>query len=575
MTDQFDEKHADEVAAATPAEAERVGATASGLADGEWHRLHRATPLLRGGLMFFGILGIVIVNLRERLIELFIPGPGYQGDPLDYVIEEGILPIALLVVLGVLVLTMAFFYISWRMHTFRVTEELVEVRSGVVFRTHRRGRLDRIQGINVQRPFFPRIFGTAKLEVEVAGQDANVALAFLAGRAADELRADILRLASGTLEREAEAAGEPARDAEGNVLDRRVHEMLAPELDPALAAEQSVVRVGVGRLIGSTVLSSAMVFLVLVLAGAIVALVITGEPWALFGLIPFLLGFGGFLVNRVVKSLRYSIASTRDGVRIGYGLLSIRNDTLPPGRIHSISVNQELLWRPFDWWTIRVNRASRSSMQTDSGQSNTTVLPVGSREDVFRVLELLLPDLVEADLRTLTEHGLGRGRDEVFTNSPRRARVLRWFSQRRNGFALVAGAVLMRRGAIWRELVIVPMPRMQSVDVRQGPLLRRLRLAAVNVHTVAGPITASLGALDADDAQRFFSELATASVDSAQSDRTHRWGESAAKVSESPAAVASGAHAGAEGIAGEAAPAAPAPAEAPTTSAPEGRREHE
>jgi putative membrane protein len=72
--------------------------------------------------------------------------------------------------------------------------------------------------------------------------------------------------------------------------------------------------------------------------------------------------------------------------------------------------------------------------------------------------------------------------------------------------------------------VIVPTARMQSVAVHQGPLLRRLRLAAIHVHTVAGPITARLGALDADDAAGFFREAAAADVAAAASDRSHRWG---------------------------------------------------
>ena len=34
------------------------------LADGEWHRLHPASPLLRGGLVFIAVLGFIIANLR-------------------------------------------------------------------------------------------------------------------------------------------------------------------------------------------------------------------------------------------------------------------------------------------------------------------------------------------------------------------------------------------------------------------------------------------------------------------------------------------------------------------------------
>ena len=521
----------------TGAEAPLPSGGATQLADGEWHRLHPATPLLRGGLALVAIAGILIANLRERLVEWFLPGLFCDeddpicvegGDPVTYLIDEGYLLIALAAVLGVVLVIIAFFYVSWRMHTFRITSEVVEVRSGVLFRTHRKARLDRIQGVSINRPLFARIFGAAKLEVEVAGQDANVQLAYLGNALTDGLRADILRLASGAREGETPAAA----GASGRLLDRRVAELLAPELDPALAAPESVVRVPAGRLIGSTALSGSAVFLVLV-AGAAVTIIVLGSTvaegfyWTLFTLIPMALGFGSYLVNRVLKFLRYSIAATPDGVRIGYGLLSTRNETLPPGRIHSIAASQPLLWRPFDWWTVRVNRASRTTGSDGTqSQQSTVVLPVGSRADVFRVLELLFPELVEGDgeRRDLLERGLaGRGGDADFTTSPRRAAVVRWFSWRRNGFALHPGAVLLRRGAIWRELAIVPTPRVQSVAVEQGPLARSLRLAGITVHTVAGPVATHLGALDSGDAQALFRDAATASIAAARADRSHRW----------------------------------------------------
>lgn len=286
-----------------------------------------------------------------------------------------------------------------------------------------------------------------------------------------------------------------------------------------------------GRLIGSTVLSGTTIVLLVMLAAVITGLVLTTSGvrelfWTIFTFVPIALGLLSYQVNRLLKFLRYSIAATPDGVRIGYGLLSTRNETVPPGRIHSVAVSQSIFWRPADWWTIRVNRATRqTSSDGQNGQQNTIVLPVGSRDDVFRVLELLLPDLLaDGTARDLFERGLaGRGADADFTVSPRRAAVVRWFSWRRNGFALFPGAVLLRRGAIWRELAIVPTPRVQSVAVEQGPLARSLRLANVHVHTVAGPISPRLGALDADDAQALFRDVAEAAVAAAGTDTSHRW----------------------------------------------------
>jgi putative membrane protein len=470
----------------------------------------------------------VVANLRERLVELVFGGGGYQGDPFDALVERGLVPIALLVVAGLLLLFIAGFYLSWRMHTFRITDELVEVRSGILFRTHRKARLDRIQGVNIVRPFFPRLFGAARLEITGAGNDANVQLAYLSGARADELRRDILTLAAGG---HIEPSGQVVAGPAGGVIEQRVTEFIAPELDPSLAQPESVVKMHPGRLIGSTVLSTGTVmFVVFVIAGFVTAAV-SAEFYFLFGAVPFLFGLGSYLVNRIVKSLRYTIAATPDGVRVGFGLLSTSNETLPPGRIHSISISQQLLWRPFDWWEVKVNRAGKSSTQGAAGQQNTTILPVGSRAEVFKVLELVLPGLVDDTTRAVIEAGLAKAHaDDGFTTSPRRAAILRWFSWRRNGFALRPDAVLLRRGAIWRELVVVPAARMQSVSVSQGPLARALRLAGVHVHTVAGPISARLGALDAGDASGFFRDLARTAIAAAAADRTHRWRSGGARA---------------------------------------------
>ena len=247
----------------------------------------------------------------------------------------------------------------------------------------------------------------------------------------------------------------------------------------------------------------------------------------LFGsLIPTVIAAGSYMWNRIVKSLRFSIAGTPDGIRVGFGLLSTSNETLPPGRIHSISLTQPLLWRPFDWWEVKVNRAGMSNAEAAAGRSNTTLLPVGSREDAFRVVELVLPAASDPALRQLIEEGLAPGTPEDhFTTSPRRAAVLRWFSWRRNGFAVRDVAVALRRGAIWRELVLVPSARIQSVDVHQGPLLRALRLAAVKVHTVTGPVATHLGALDRDDAETLFREAGTVAVSASEAEGSDRWGQ--------------------------------------------------
>ncbi|MBF4615360.1 PH domain-containing protein [Curtobacterium sp. VKM Ac-1376] len=522
-------------------------AAAAPLTDGEWHRLHPLTPLLKGGIFLIVILGYVLNSLRDQLVEFFIPGGqrGEDGDPVRYVWEHGVLGWVLLGLAVFLLVLIGLFYLSWRMHEFRVTGEIVEVRSGVLFRNHRKARLDRIQGINIQRPLVPRLFGTAKLEIAQAGNDANVQLAYLGVRAADDLRQRILVLASGA--KDDDEHGGPSRQSHGALQDR-VDEVFSPELDPAAVHATRIVKVRPGRLIASMLLSGTTVFLVLVIVAMIVSVVLTGEYAVLFGLFPAVLGAGSYYVRKFSRSLQYTIAETRDGIRIGFGLISTSNETLPPGRIHAVSVAQPLLWRPFGWWDIRINRATSAANAASSNQQvSSIVLPVGTAADVREVLDIILPGLVGAAVAgpQASQEAMREGSAEAvnvvddsltttgdrggFVHSPRRAAWLRPFAFRRNGYRFVQGAVLLRLGAVWRSLVIVPLPRVQSVKVEQGPLERALRLAAVHVHTVAGPVSARVGALDARDAQRLWSETTHRAVEAAALDTSHRWREREAR----------------------------------------------
>ena len=495
-----------------------VPAIVARLTDGEWHRLHPATPLLKGGFALIVVLGYVVSNLRERVLGMFLPRFGDGGDPVDYVVSHGIILQVLAAVAGLIILLIGGFYVSWRMHTFRITSEVVEVRSGILFRTNRKARLDRIQGINIVRPFIARLFGAAKLEISQAGHDANVHLSYLSSAAADDLRGEILRRASGTRTAE-RAAAAPV----GTMFDRRVNELLAPELDPDAAPPESVVKIHLGRLFGSIFLGIGTVITVLVVIGAVIWISVSGHLFVAFFALSGIIGFGGYYMRRFSQSLRYTIAGTQDGVRVGFGLFSTSNETLPPGRIHSIEVSQSLLWRPAGWWQIRVNRASHTSSRGSANQANTTILPVGNLADVTAVLKLMLPDFIGEETSAFIESGMTSTGADGFTNSPRRAAWLRPFSWRRNGFAIVSGSLLLRKGAIWRRLIIVPQPRLQSVGLHQGPLLRLLRLASIQLHTVHGPITADLGAVDRDVALAFFTEVAAAAVRAAQSDTSHRW----------------------------------------------------
>lgn len=510
--------------------------TRSPLSDGEWHRLHPLTPLLRGGIVLLVVIGIIVSNLRDRLMYLFLPGlvpeiPAEEleewessGDPIDWIIVNNLYVLALLVVLGVLILLVGWFYLSWRFHQFRITSD-VEVKSGILFRTQRRAPLDRVQGVNLTRPMIARIFGMAKLEVVGAGADSNVKLEYLSTANAEAVRADILRLASGRRLADASVPGaSPASRAAAlsQTVSRGITGLI--EGDDLTAAEPaSVVHIPAGRLIASQIISPTLVWLLVAIAAVVIGAV-NSTPWLLFGFVPAIIGFGAYWVSSLLKSLRYAIAPTPDGVRITSGLLTTVTEIVPPGRVHAVEVTQPIMWRPFGWWAIRINRLSGRSMSDGSVDQFTTALPVGTLADVGRVLGLLLPNVPAEDWPVIVGPGLsGTGSAGGFVTTPGRARIIRILSWKRNGFRLLPDVLLLRRGLIWRKLAILPLARLQSIGVYQGPVDRMLRVAAVRGHVVPGPVYPNVSAIDRDAALELFEDVARGGVLAAASDHSHRW----------------------------------------------------
>lgn len=70
------------------------------------------------------------------------------------------------------------------------------------------------------------------------------------------------------------------------------------------------------------------------------------------------------------------------------------------------------------------------------------------------------------------------------------------------GYAERADDLLIRRGVVFRELVVVPYGRMQFVDVQAGPLERALDLAKVQLHTASAASDAQIPGLSATEAAR-------------------------------------------------------------------------
>ncbi|MDO5617928.1 PH domain-containing protein [Kocuria sp.] len=70
-----------------------------------------------------------------------------------------------------------------------------------------------------------------------------------------------------------------------------------------------------------------------------------------------------------------------------------------------------------------------------------------------------------------------------------------------------ADEFLVRRGLIYRRLVVVPYGRMQYVDVNSGPLMRAFGLAEITLHTASPQTNTKLPGVSAEEANRLREHL--------------------------------------------------------------------
>ncbi|MCT1616480.1 PH domain-containing protein [Kocuria indica] len=161
-------------------------------ADGAWHRVHPLTPFVRSWLLVVALAwGFGNVFLDDLVTAVL------NGDPIEMDVGGAVqlagAGLAIAILCGVLGLLIGLGLLSWWFIRYQITDEHVRLRTGWLFRTHRQARLDRVQGIDIERKFVPRILGLASLKFDVAdGGSSVLELSYLRRDHARQLRQQLL-----------------------------------------------------------------------------------------------------------------------------------------------------------------------------------------------------------------------------------------------------------------------------------------------------------------------------------------------------------------------------------------------
>lgn len=454
----------------------------------DWRRFHPLTPYLRGGVMTVAVLGWVVGQQFDQ----FFGAPA--DDP-----TGGHLRLAALGVGVVIAVAILLGWISWRAARYRLGTSTLELKSGVVFRQHRQVRYDRIQAVEVNRPVLARLAGLSAVKVEAAGGlESNINLAYLATAQALAIRADLLARA-----RAREVQGQVTRPAEPQLADgpdpRPSRRALSTGADDLIPGAQLIAAIPAGRVWAATGFSGATFFLVPAIPLLVYAFIdrsLGVLPW----LGPMVIGVAGQQFGRLTSWMNFRVLATDDALLVRHGLTELRSATIPLRRVQAVQVRQPALWRIAGWWKVEVNVAGTLRLKE---KEQTALIPIGTREEVLRILAAMGPSW---SLPEVVEGMEAPGLSPNFVPSPPSARWLDPLSWRRTGYAVTPAALITRGGWLGRHTQLIPHARVQSLQLTQGPLERRLGLGTVDLHSTTGPVSPGVRHLAITDATRLLQE---------------------------------------------------------------------
>jgi putative membrane protein len=418
-------------------------------------RLHPLTPFFRSWQLVGALAASGLGVFRDDLDKLKWMWRALQGD-----VEVSLLAQALGVLVLLAMVLVAASWLSWRVTGFALIDDAspsgtLLYHRGLIVRQRSQVRLNRVQSVDVNQPFVPRLFGLAAVRLDMAaGEGASVNLAYLRNHDAWMLREEILRHTS------AAPTGPPLA------------------WTPARAREQRgeiIAEISTARLVQANLLDGvfAWAFLVVWLVVLVVGGVVFG--WrglaaGLAGIIPVTIAMAVQLRRQVASMMadaNFRLVRTATGIQTTSGLMSTINRTIDLDRIQGVRLEEPYLWRRFGWARVGVDIAGASN---DSPQG-AALMPVADRRDAVALIE----EVTAARLDDARPAAAGA-----------KARWLDPWVAPQLGVALLDGGAVTRWGRWRRTQFFVPYARVQSVSARQGPVQRALGLATVFLDMPSG-----------------------------------------------------------------------------------------
>jgi putative membrane protein len=412
--------------------------------------------------------------------------------------------------------------------TYRIEGNELITQQGILGRKQRSIPLERIQEIRVEQGVLHRVFDVVDAKIETGGGGgAEASLSVLSRSEVERLRQAVferaakLRADAGAESVEERIAVTPARviirrlGLKDLVLIGLTTNYLISALVLAGALWNFAEDLPLGsfyRRTGETLYRESSRYFMRDAASAIVL--------ALAGALAVILV--GLVVSTAVAIIRFygfTLSLSGEDLHRRYGLLTRRSSSLPRRRIQVLKIEEKLFRRMFGLATLRADTSGGQRDNEDDETGRDVLIPITRRDAVDGLLTTFFPDFDAGP----TEGAGGVGWRRVSRLAIRRGVIkgavvcalaaailvgadwriaalwplallplvylISLANYRNLGYALSGRYFCARRGWAGRSTHVVPINKIQAVEIRQSPFDRRLGLATLSVDTAGQAYT--------------------------------------------------------------------------------------
>lgn len=458
-----------------------------------------------------GLLVSFLTGLPQLVFPIFAAIYGVRG-----LKNPALIPI---VIMAVLIVSLFFRWLAWLRFRYFVGDDDIRVEQGILSRTARSIPYNRIQDVSIEQKILARMMGLGEVKFETGGGDGDDAkLSFVTLEEANRLRTLIRSRKAGVAAAPENPATAPSPEiAPIFAMDgKRVFTLglysfslivfavlggVAQQFDfllpfdfwdlkhwAGLAQERGV---SVDRING-----------VGIAAQLILAFV------ALTSLI--FIGFATGLARTFLREHGFRLTQTAKGFRRQRGLLTLTDVIMPTHGVQAAIVQTGPIRKWRGWHSLKFVSLAQDSKE----ESNYVAAPFATLDEVWRIADAALiqaPDGDEQLRKGAARYWLSQlillvmpiflamAALVIFADAPIArttylllllllAAIVFWFDWRKYRFGLDDQQLYLQRGWWRQQLTIAPQVKVQSIEIAQGPLARRLGLASLKFGMAGGSL---------------------------------------------------------------------------------------